>query len=125
MTRRELTSIHRRLFRRILLASLVAAGLFAAVVIVRSEERISEIAADRAVQGLASFEQQLEIVAKQEGGLSPSAIQQCIDRAVSQRPEYHYGRYIAVRISDAEGKLLARYADARPSGCCRGGDADR
>jgi HD-GYP domain-containing protein (c-di-GMP phosphodiesterase class II) len=111
MTRRELASIHRRLFRRILLASLVAAGVFAAMVMARSEERISEIAADRAVQGLASFEQQLEIVAKQDGGLSPSAVQQCVDRAVAQRPEYHYGRYIAIRISDLEGRLLAGYTD--------------
>ncbi len=111
MTRRELTSIHRRLFWRILFASLVAAGLFATVVIVRSERRISEIAMDRAVQGLAAFQQQLEIVARQQGGLSPSAIQQCADQAVSLRPEYHYGRYIAIRISDTAGKLLARYTD--------------
>lgn len=112
MTRRELASIHRRLFRRVLVASLAAAGLFAAIVVVRSEERVSEIAADRAVQGLAFFRQQLEIAARQEGGLSPSAIQQCADRVVALRPEFHCGQYIAIRISDPAGTLLARYTDA-------------
>ena len=111
MTRKELGSIHRRLFRRILLASSAAAGVFAAIVFVRSEESISEIAADRGVQGLAAFQQQLEIVAKQEGSLSPSSIQQRIDQSMSQRPEYHYGRYIAVQIRDIQGKPLAQYTD--------------
>jgi HD-GYP domain-containing protein (c-di-GMP phosphodiesterase class II) len=111
MTRRELTSIHRRLFRRVLLASLVAAAAFAAVVIALSAQRISEIAADRAVQGLASFQQQLEIIAKQEGGLSPEAIQRCVDAAILHRPEFHYGQYIAIQITDAERKPLARYTD--------------
>jgi len=104
-------SIHRMLFLRVALATVVVSALAGAVVIYREHGRTSQLATERAVQGVGfmrlALQQQLDA-----GLVDHRSVQSFLDRLQKSPAGAASGRFVAVAILDNAGVEVARVAMA-------------
>ena len=106
-------TLHKLLITRLVISAIVVSILVSSLVIYYAKDRVSDIAADRAVQGAMNISVLAADILNEQGLPRRNEMQTLINRLLPyrQRDNYASGQYVFVLIKTLDGTEIARISD--------------